>query len=85
MGLLQTRFEYSCVEVTNHGLESICYFDQVGYFLSPLDFLRECLTFFLFKAAFKRFVFLRLFMPNPLPNSSECRAYEVERSSLLIY
>jgi hypothetical protein len=35
---------------------------QVGYFLSPLDFLKECLTFFLFKAAFKRFVFLRLCM-----------------------
>ncbi|PIV23039.1 MAG: hypothetical protein COS40_04885 [Deltaproteobacteria bacterium CG03_land_8_20_14_0_80_45_14] len=35
---------------------------QVGYFLSPLDFLKECLTFFLFKAAFKRLVFFRLFI-----------------------
>jgi hypothetical protein len=44
------------------GHESCYYFDQVGYFLSPLDFLKECLTFFRFKAAFKRFVFFRLFM-----------------------
>ena len=36
--------------------------DQVGYFLSPLDFLKECLTFFLFRAAFKRLVFFRLFI-----------------------
>jgi len=46
----------------NHGHESRYYFDQVGYFLSPLDLLKECLTFFLFKAAFKRLVFFRLFM-----------------------
>jgi len=38
----------------------ISYQGYVGYFLSPLDFLKECLTFFLFKAAFKRFVFFRL-------------------------
>jgi len=42
--------------------ESDYYSDQVGYFLSPLDFLKECLTFFLFKAAFNRLVFFRLFM-----------------------
>jgi hypothetical protein len=40
----------------------IFYHDYVGYFLSPLDFLKECLTFFRFKAAFRRFVFFRLFM-----------------------
>ena len=42
--------------------------DYVGYFLSPLDFLKECLTFFRFNAAFKRFVFFRLFIFNPLHN-----------------
>ena len=31
--------------------------DQVGYFLSPFDFLKQLLTFFRFKAAFRRFVF----------------------------
>jgi len=36
--------------------------DQVGYFLSPLDFLKEFLTFFLLRAAFKRLVFFRRFM-----------------------
>lgn len=35
--------------------------NQVGNFRSPFDFLNELLTFFLFKAAFNRFVFLRLF------------------------
>jgi len=45
-----------------HGHESRYYFGQVGYFLSPLDLLKECLTFFRFKAAFKRLVFFRLFM-----------------------
>ena len=45
-----------------HGHESRYSFDYVGYFLSPLDFLNECLIFFFFKAAFKRFVFLRLFI-----------------------
>ena len=44
---------------------SVLYY--VGYFLSPLDFLNECLTFFLFKAAFKRFVFLRLFTFSSVP------------------
>jgi len=39
--------------------------DYVGYFLSPFDFLNECLTFFLFRAAFKRFVLLRFFMSTP--------------------
>ena len=35
-------------------------FDQVGYFLSPFDFRRLLLTFFLFSVAFNRFVlFLR--------------------------
>jgi hypothetical protein len=43
--------------------------DQVGYFLSPLDFLKECLTFFRFKAAFKRFVFFRLFMFSSIDKS----------------
>jgi len=40
----------------------IFYSDQVGYFLSPLDFLKQLLTFFLFRAAFKRLVLLRFFM-----------------------
>jgi hypothetical protein len=78
VGLLQTKFENPWVTVTNHvclpctilgsgpigrqGQGSRIYFDQVGYFLSPLDFLNECLTFFLFRAAFKRLVFFRLFM-----------------------
>ncbi len=44
----------------------IIYHDHVGYFLSPLDFLKECLTFFLFNAAFKRFVFFRLFILSSL-------------------
>jgi len=38
---------------------------QVGYFLSPLDFLNELLIFFLFRAAFKRLVLLRLFIFPP--------------------
>ena len=37
---------------------------QVGYFLSPFDFLRELFTFFLFKAAFKRFVLFLFFMSS---------------------
>ncbi len=37
-------------------------YDQVGYFLSPFDFLKERFTFFLFKAAFKRLSFFRLLM-----------------------
>jgi len=39
---------------------------HVGYFLSPLDFLKECLTFFLFKAAFNRLVFFGLFISTSL-------------------
>jgi hypothetical protein len=35
---------------------------QVGYFLSPFDFLSELLTFFLFRVAFRRLVFPRCFM-----------------------
>jgi hypothetical protein len=38
--------------------------DQVGNFLSPFDFLNELLTFFLFKAAFNRFVFPLFFIVN---------------------
>jgi hypothetical protein len=44
------------------------FFDQVGYFLSPLDFRKECFTFFLFRAAFKRLVFFRLFMFSSVRN-----------------
>jgi len=62
LGLLQTKFENSWVTVTNHRYDSHYYFDQVGYFLSPLDFLKECLTFFRFNAAFKRLVFFRRFI-----------------------
>jgi len=52
---------------------ALCIFYYVGYFLSPFDFLNECLTFFLFKAAFKRLPFFRLFMlasvhPSPHPS-----------------
>jgi len=36
--------------------------DQVGYFLSPLDFLNELFTFFLLSAAFNRFVFPLFFI-----------------------
>ncbi len=36
--------------------------NQEGYFLSPFDFLKELLTFFLFRLAFKRFVLFLLFM-----------------------
>ena len=36
-----------------------------GYFLSPLDFLKDLLTSFLFKAAFKRLVLPRLFISPP--------------------
>jgi hypothetical protein len=43
--------------------------DHVGYFLSPLDFLKERFTFFLFKAAFKRFVFFRLFILSSIFSS----------------
>ncbi len=35
---------------------------QEGNFLSPFDFLRQLLTFFLFNAAFKRFVLARFFI-----------------------
>jgi hypothetical protein len=37
-------------------------FHQVEYFLSPLDFLKHLLTFFLFRAAFKRLALPRFFM-----------------------
>ncbi len=40
----------------------ILFMDQVGYFLSPFDFLRELLTFFLFRVAFNRFVLFLRFM-----------------------
>jgi len=40
--------------------------DQEGYFRSPLDFLRFFLTFFLFKAAFNRFVLPVRFMETSL-------------------
>jgi len=40
----------------------ILFIDQVGYFLSPFDFLRELLTFFLFRVAFNRFVLFLRFM-----------------------
>ncbi len=43
--------------------------DYVGYFLSPFDFLKECLTFFRFNAAFKRFVFFRLFILTSVTKS----------------
>jgi len=36
--------------------------DQVGYFLSPFDFLKQLLTFFLFNAAFRRLVLFLLFI-----------------------
>jgi hypothetical protein len=49
-----------------HGHESRSCFNQVGYFLSPLDLLKECLTFFRFKAAFKRLVFFRLFISTSM-------------------
>jgi hypothetical protein len=42
------------------------FFYQVGYFLSPLDFLKHRLTFFLFKAAFKRLALLLLFITDYL-------------------
>jgi hypothetical protein len=45
----------------------ISYQDYVGYFLSPLDFLRHLLTSFLFRAAFKRFVLPRFFIFPPFP------------------
>ena len=44
---------------------AISYQDYVGYFLSPLDFLRHLLTSFLFRAAFKRFVLPRFFIFPP--------------------
>jgi hypothetical protein len=37
--------------------DALCFFYQVGYFLSPFDFLSDLLTFFLLRAAFKRFAF----------------------------
>ena len=46
----------------DHG---ILFISQVGYFLSPFDFLRELLTFFLFRVAFKRLVLFLLFMLSP--------------------
>jgi|GEM_PF-698370 hypothetical protein len=55
---------------------SVLYY--VGYFLSPLDFLNECLTFFLFKAAFKRFVFLRLFIFSSVPTLTPTLSLEGE-------
>jgi hypothetical protein len=38
---------------------------QVEYFLSPFDFLKYLLTFFLLRAAFKRFVLPRCFILIP--------------------
>src|SRR5512136_860204 len=52
-----------------HGHESRDGSGQVGYFLSPLDLIKECLTFFRFKAAFKRLVFFRLFMFSSMDQS----------------
>jgi hypothetical protein len=53
----------------------------VGYFLSPFDFLKDFLTFFLLSAAFNRFVLLLFFMetsltpsPHPSPLWGEGRA-----------
>jgi hypothetical protein len=43
-------------------MPGILFIDQVGYFLSPFDFLRELLTFFLFRVAFNRFVLFLRFM-----------------------
>jgi len=40
--------------------------DQVGYFLSPFDFLNELFTFFLFNAAFNRFAFPLFFICAPM-------------------
>lgn len=45
--------------------------DQVGNFRSPFDFLNELLTFFLFSAAFNRFVFPLFFIVN-FPPFLEC-------------
>ena len=40
--------------------------DQVGYFLSPFDFLKELFTFFLFNFAFRRLVLFPFFIPTSL-------------------
>jgi len=39
---------------------------QEGYFLSPLDFLKHLLTFFLFNAAFRRLALLLRFISGYL-------------------
>ncbi|MDO9123553.1 MAG: hypothetical protein Q7V12_03910, partial [Deltaproteobacteria bacterium] len=51
--------------------------DQVGNFRSPFDFLNELLTFFLFKAAFNRFVLPLFFIAN-FPPFLECGEWQVE-------
>jgi hypothetical protein len=51
-------------------MTGILFMDQVGYFLSPFDFLRELLTFFLFRVAFNRFVLFLRFMSLSFKNSS---------------
>jgi hypothetical protein len=60
--------------VSNLSSQASHFNNYVGYFLSPFDFLKECLTFFRFSAAFKRFVFFRLFIlslrPHPHPHPS---------------
>jgi hypothetical protein len=53
---------HACLPVGRDTSHVIFYPDQVGYFLSPLDFLKHLLTFFLFRAAFKRLALLRFFM-----------------------
>jgi hypothetical protein len=40
--------------------------DQVGYFLSPFDFLKELFTFFLFNVAFRRLVLFLFFIRTSL-------------------
>jgi hypothetical protein len=52
----------ACLAVGSDASHIIFCLDQVGYFLSPLDFLKHLLTFFLFRAAFKRLALLRFFM-----------------------
>jgi len=49
--------------------------NQVEYFLSPLDFLRFFLVFFLFSVAFSRFVFPLCFIFPPFQLQNLVRSY----------
>jgi hypothetical protein len=69
---IEVHLDHPAVKLMVQGY-ALCGFYQVGYFLSPFDFLKELFTFFLFRAAFNRFVFPRLFIIPSFARVASCR------------